>query len=291
MQWLNYHHLLYFWMVAREGGLGPAGKILRLSHPTLSGQIKQLEESLGERLFDRTGRSLVLTERGRLVYRYADEIFGLGRELLDALQGSGPGALRTVVGVTDVVPKHIVARLVDPALRLPEPVKLVVVEDRYERLLAALALHEIDVVIADGPVPPGSPLRAYTHALAESTVTLVAAPERAAALREGFPGSMDGQAFILPAEGATLRRSLEHWFESVGVRPTVSIEVQDQALAKVFARSGRGVTAVPTTTLDGALAYGLEPIAEVPEVTERFFAITSRRKLVNRAVAAICRGR
>lgn len=288
MQWLNYHHLLYFWMVAREGGLAPAGKILRLSHPTLSAQIKQLEASLGERLFDRTGRHLALTQRGRLVYRYADEIFGLGRELLDALEGQGAGALRIVVGVTDVIPKHVVAQLVSPALALPVTVKLVVVEDRYERLLASLALHELDVVIADGPVPPGAGVRAYTHTLHESTMTLVASPERAAALQADFPRSLDRAPFILPAEGATLRRSLERWFETVGVRPDVQIEVQDQALAKVFARDGRGVTAVATSTLDGARGYGLEAVAELPAVTERYYAITGRRKIVNPAVAAIC---
>src|SRR5690606_33327018 len=162
MEWLNYHHLLYFWVVAKEGGLVPAGKVLNLSHPTLSAQIHALEDRLGEKLFEKVGRKLSLTEMGRVVYRYADEIFTLGRELVDTVQGRSVGKpLRLGVGIADVVPKLVVRQLLQPALEMPEPVRLVCHEGSFERLLASLALHELDILISDAPVPSGSSVRAY----------------------------------------------------------------------------------------------------------------------------------
>ena len=166
MEWLNYHHLLYFWLVAREGSLHAACAQLRLSQSTVSGQVRKLEEALGEKLFQRKGRQLVLTEVGRLVFRYADEIFGLGRELQDALRGQPVGRpLRLSVGVADVVPKLVAQRILEPALRLRKPVRMVCHEDKPERLLAELAVHELDVVISDAPVGPGVRVRAFHHLL------------------------------------------------------------------------------------------------------------------------------
>ena len=214
MNWLNYQHLMYFWVVAREGGLVPAGKVLRLSHPTLSAQIHALEDRLGEKLFSRVGRKLALTDVGRVALRYADEIFGLGRELVETVQGKGSGRLvRLDVGIVDVVPKLVVRRILQPALSLPEPVRLVCHEGTFDRLLAELAQHALDIVIADSPVPSGSVIRAHNHLLGECGVCLFATASLAAAYRAGFPRSLDGAPLLLPAEGLTLRRSLNQWFE------------------------------------------------------------------------------
>src|SRR5262245_43889953 len=241
MDWLNYHHLLYFWLVAREGGLAPAGKILRLAHPTLSGQIRALEESLGEKLFERAGRRLVLTDVGRVAYRYADEIFNLGMELQDVVRGRPTGRpLRLDVGIADVVPKLVVAAMVEPALHLASPVRLVCHEDNQDRLLARLSLHELDVILADAPVPAGAPVRAYNHLLGECGVTWFAA-RRHAGRRRGFPGSLDGAPVVLPLEGTTLRRSLGQWFDGVGVRPHIVAELEDSALLMRFGAEGLGL--------------------------------------------------
>jgi LysR family transcriptional activator of nhaA len=193
MEWVNYHHLLYFWVVAREGGLVAAGKVLRLSHPTLSAQIHSLEEQLGEKLFTKVGRKLALTETGRVVFRYADEIFTLGREMLDTVKGRSTGKpLRLEVGIADVVPKLVVRRLLQPALGLPEPVHLVCYEESYDKLLADLALHTLDIVISDAPVPPGSSVRAFNHLLGETGVSFFGTKELVKKYKRGFPGSLNG---------------------------------------------------------------------------------------------------
>jgi LysR family transcriptional activator of nhaA len=210
--WVNYHHLRYFWVVAREGGLVAAGRVLRLSHPTLSAQIHALEDQLGEKLFTRVGRKLVLTEQGRVVARFADEIFTLGREMLDTVKGRATGRVaRLDVGVVDVVPKLVVRRLLQPALTLPEPVRLVCHENSYEELLTQLAAHTLDILISDAPVPAGSSVRAFSHLLGETGVSFFGTPALAKAYRRGFPGSLHGAPVLLPMENLPLRRSLEQW--------------------------------------------------------------------------------
>src|SRR5690348_10937993 len=177
MAWLNYHHLLYFWTVAREGSIARASAVLNLTQPAISSQLRTLEKSLGEKLFQKSGRNLVLTDTGRLVFRYADEIFSTGRELMEALRGQPTGRpARLVVGATDAMPKIMVHRLVEPALRLPEPVHLVVRDDKPERLLASLSIHELDLVIADAPMAPTVRVRAFNHLLGESPVSIVGTP-------------------------------------------------------------------------------------------------------------------
>lgn len=289
MEWLNYHHLLYFWTVAREGSLVAAGKALKLSHPTLSAQIRALEDRLDEKLFTRAGRGLVLTEMGRVVYRYADEIFSLGREMLDTVNGrSGGRPLRLDVGVADVVPKLVVRRLLQPALGGPEPVRLVCHEGRYEKLLADLTLHTLDLVIADAPLPPGSGVRAFHHLLGETSVSFFATKALAARHRRGFPGSLDGAPLLLPLEGSPLRRSLNQWFDRHGVAPRVVAEFEDSALLKVFGTDGVGIFPAPTVLeTDVVRQYGVQVVGRAPEVRERFYAISVERKLKNPAVVAI----
>lgn len=289
MDWINYHHLLYFFVVAREGGLVQAGKVLRLSHPTLSAQIHTLEDQLGEKLFLKVGRKLELTEMGRVVYRYAEEIFSLGREMVDTVKGRGGGKqLRLDVGIVDVVPKLVVRRLLQPALDLAEPVRLVCVEAPYEKLLADLALHALDIVIADAPVPAGSNIRAYNHLLGETGVSFFAVRSLASQLRRKFPASLDGAPMLLPLEQLPLRRALDQWFERNEVKPKVVAEFEDSALLKAFGTDGVGAFAAPTVVEAEVMAqYGVETIGRSDEIKERFYAISAERRLKHPAVVAI----
>ncbi len=290
MDWLNYHHLLYFWTVAQEGSLTAGSKRLHLTPQTVSTQLRTLEEALGEELFDRSGRQLVLTEVGRVVYRYAQEIFALGRELTDTLQGRPEGrSLRLLVGVADVLPKLVAYRLIEPALHGDEDLRIVCVENTGEALLARLAIHELDVVLSDSPVPPNLSVRVFNHLLGECGVTILASAPLAAAFRKGFPHSLDGAPFLLPAEGTTLRNSLEHWFDNLGVRPIVVGEFEDSALLKVFGQAGAGVFAVPSVVEEDARRqYKVRKLGETVEIVERWYAISVERRIQHPAVVAIC---
>lgn len=290
MEWLNYHHFLYFWLVAREGGLLPASRVLRLAHPTISGQIKQLENALGEQLFDRSGRKLELTEVGKVAYRYADEIFRLGQEFLDVLRDRPTGRpIRLVVGVTDSMPKLVVRWLLTPVLDSSEPVQIVCKEDHHDRLLAELALHNLDVVLAEAPVPPGRNIRAFSHRLGESGVTFFATEALARRFRRGFPASLDGAPFLLPTEGGSFRRALEQWFAAHDVRPKVVAEFEDSALLKVFGQDGLGLFAAPTVVAKPiGNKYGVRVVGRTDEITEQYYAISVERRLKNPGVAVIC---
>ena len=248
MEWLNYHHLQYFWVVARQGSIVRASEELHLAHPTISGQIHKLEEVLGEKLFARRGRNLVLTEAGRVAFRYADEIFSLGREFADTLKGRATGRpLRLVVGVADVLPASLVRRFLEPAFRLGQPVRVICRADKsVDEFVAELALHRVDVVLADGPAASGIPVRTFSHRLGECGTSFFAARKLATSLKRRFPGSLDGVPFLLPGAPSTVRRSLEQWLASHDVRPVVVAEFDDSALAKSFGVEGMGVFATPT---------------------------------------------
>lgn len=289
VEWLNYHHLLYFWVVAREGSLSRAAAELRLAQSTVSAQVRSLEESLGEKLFVRSGRRLVLTEMGRIVFRYAEEIFSLGRELRDAVKGRPVGRPLTLsIGVADVVPKLVARRLIGPALELPEPVRLVCREGKPESLLADLVVHNLDLVLLDAPVGPSIRIRAFSHLLGECGVVLFATAELAAAHRRGFPKSLDGAPMLLPTENTTLRRSLDHWFASRGIRPKVVGEFEDSALLKVFGQTGLGIFPAPAVIAkEVERQYQVRRVGRLDQVRERFFAISVERKLKHPAVVAI----
>ena len=289
MEWVNYHHLRYFWTVAREGGLVAAGKVLRLSHPTLSAQIHALEDQLGEKLFIKVGRKLELTETGRVAFRYADEIFTLGREMVDTVKGRSTGQpMRLEVGIADVVPKLVVRRILQPALTLVEPVRLICYEESYEKLLADLALHAIDIVISDAPVPTGSSVRAFNHLLGETGVSFFGTKELVKTYKRGFPGSLNGAPFLLPLENLTLRRSLNQWFDRHDIKPQVVAEFEDSALLKVFGGDGVGLFPAPTVVEKEVMAqYGVQLLGRVDEVRERFYAISVERRLKHPAVVAI----
>ncbi len=289
MERLNYHHLRYFWVVAREGGLLPAGRVLRLSHPTLSAQIHALEDSLGEKLFVRVGRKLTLTEMGHVVYGFADEIFTLGRQMVDTVGGrETTRPLRLNVGVADVVPKLVVRRLLEPALGWPSPLRLVCRENTFESLLADLARHSLDLVISDAPVPSGGAVHAFNHLLGETGVSFFGSKALVKKYKRGFPKSLNDAPVLLPLEHLTLRRSLDQWFDRHDLRPQVVAEFEDSALLKVFGGDGLGLFAAPSVVeKEVAAQYGVQLLGRVEEVRERFYAISVERRLRHPAVVAI----
>jgi LysR family transcriptional activator of nhaA len=288
MEWLNYHHLRYFWAVAREGGVTRASEKLHISQPTVSAQLRELEEALGEKLFERSGRSLHLTDMGRVVYRYADEIFGLGRELLDTVRGRPSGRpARLSVGLANVVPKLVAYRLLEPALHLPVPVVVECVEDRPERLIAELAVHALDVVLSDAPIGADVKVRAYSHLLGETSVSFFGKSSLPAAARR-FPASLDGAPMLLPTRNTSLRRALDQWFEDRQIRPDVVGEFEDSALLNVFGQAGRGLFPAPTAIeAEVRRQHGVRRLGEAPELKERFYAISVERRLKHPAVVAI----
>lgn len=289
MEWLNYHHLLYFWTVAKEGSIARACVKLRLAQPTIYGQIRQLEDSLGEKLFAKAGRGLVLTEIGQVVYRYAEEIFGLGHELQNVLRGGVAGrSMRLMVGVSDMVPKLVAHRILMPALAMPEPVRLVCEEDSPQRLLADLAEHKLDVVLSEVPVTSLARVKGYNHLLGTTGITLFGAPALAGRLRRGFPSSLDGAPFLMPVDGSGLRRSLEQWMSSAGIRPVIAGEFKDSALMKAFGQAGAGVFGGPTA-IEREIRdhYAVEPIGVADGVAETFYAISGERRLKHPAVLKI----
>jgi LysR family transcriptional activator of nhaA len=290
MEWLNFHHLLYFWTVAREGSIAKACERLRLSQPTISGQLRQLEQSLGERLFVKSGRRLKLTEFGTMVYRYADEIFSVGRELMQTVRGRPTGRRppQLFVGITDSLPKLIVYRLLEPALRMPEPVHVVCREGKADQLMADLALHTLDLVLSDAQFNPDISVRAFNHILGECGVTFFAAPQIAHQYSRKFPQSLHGAPVILPTSNTSLRRSLDQWFEQQGIHPRIIGEFEDSALLKVFGQAGIGLFPAPSVVeADVKRQYAVRVIGRLDKVRERFFAISIERKIKHPAVAVI----
>lgn len=286
---LNYHHLLYFWSVAREGTVARAAARLRLSQPTLSSQIHALEDALGEKLFERVGRGLRPTEMGRVVFRFADEIFALGRDLTETVRGRPTGRpLRLAVGVVEILPKLVAYRLIEPALELPQEVRVAVHGQSTERLLAALAAQELDVVLADRPPAPGASVRAFAHLLGECGVTLFAVPRLAARYRRRFPRALNAAPFLLPGESSTLRPALEQWFEKQRIRPRIVGEFDDSALTEVFGQGGKGIFAAPSIVEPSVRRqYGVAVVGRLEGVRERFYAISAERRLKHPGVIAI----
>jgi LysR family transcriptional regulator, transcriptional activator of nhaA len=286
---LNYRHLEYFWHVAREGGVTAASKVLHVGQPAISSQIRKLEQALGEDLFDRSGRTMELTEVGQIVYAHADEIFAIGRDLTDAVRGQpGRGPVRLKVGVVDWIPKLMVHRLVTPALEAFEHLHLELTSGMPDGLFAALAVHDFDLVLSDSPLPTTVDVQAYNHFLGECQVALMGAPDLASRYREGLPGSLADGPILLSGFHSNLRRSLLRWYRDQGLEPRVVAEVADSAVLKVFGQRGLGMFAVPTAVeADIARQYGVERITRLDGVRERYFAISVERRIRNPAVAAI----
>jgi LysR family transcriptional regulator, transcriptional activator of nhaA len=289
MEWLNYHHLFYFWMVAKEGTIARACEKMRLAQPTISGQLRQLEESLGDKLFIKSGRTLALTETGQIVFRYAEEIFPVGHELLDVLRGRPQGRpTRFLVGISDAMPKLIAFRILQPVLEMKERVHLVCFEGAPEELLLKLSSHGLDMILTDAPVNAPSRARAFNHELGGCGVSFCASPALAVRFRKKFPASLEGAPFLLPLEGSTLRRSLDQWFEKNHIRPNIIGEFEDSALLKVFGQAGAGVFAVPTAVEQEVKEqHRSVVVGRTDEIRERFFAVSFERRLKHPAVVAI----
>lgn len=289
MDWLNYHHLHYFWVVAREGSITQAAEQLHLAQPTLSNQIRKLEQSLGVKLFQRSGRNLMLTDSGQLVFRYADEIFTLGRELADAVRGrDSQFAQRFTVGIPDVLPKLVVFRLLKPALLFGERLQLVCYEGKLSDLLADLAVHRLDMVLADSPLGAGMHIRAFNHLLGECGASVFASPELAAQYRGDFPQFLDGAPMLLPTQNTSLRRGLEQWFDESGIRPETTHEFEDSALLKVMGQEGEGFFTAPAAIeKEICRQYRVQLVGRIDAVRERFYAISVERRLKHPAVVAI----
>jgi len=286
---LNYRHLEYFWAVAKEGSVTRAAESLFVSQPAISAQIRKLEAQLGEKLFEKSGRTLVLTSMGEVVFRYADEIFALGRELTETVRGQpSKRPLRLAVGVAQALPKLAAYQLVAPAMRMDQPVRLVFREDRPDRLFAELALHTLDLVLSDAPLPETVKVRAYNHPLGDCGVSVVATPELAHRHRKGFPRSLDDAPWLLPTDNTTLRRSLDRWFEELGIRPATVAEVEDSAVLKVFGQEGAGLFAIPSVVESRVRSqYGVEIVGRIDTIRERFYGISVERRIKHPAVAAI----
>jgi len=291
MDWLNYNHLRYFWITAREENLTRAATRLRLSPSTVSAQIKTLEDSLGHPLFERRGRGLVLTERGHMVKEYADDIFGLGQELVDAVKReTGPKhSYRLRVGLGNDVPKLQAWQLLSPALDIEGfPIHLIVHEDRADRLAADLAVHRFDLVLSDAPVALASDVHAESVLLGESSVTLLASPQLAAHVLHGFPDTLQDAPVLLPEIGSAMRTVLEEWFSAARIRPRIVAEIGDSALLKQFGQAGEGVFAVPTAVAEAVQSqYRLVAVGELPNARQRLYALVMPNRKSNPAVSAI----
>ncbi|MBL4848531.1 MAG: transcriptional activator NhaR [Planctomycetes bacterium] len=290
MQWPNFHHLLYFWTIARLGTVAAAAEELMVTPQTISGQIRVLEEALGEKLFGRSGRNLLLTDFGRAVYGYADEIFSVGRELMESLRtGISVRQSSLRVGVTIGMPKLVAHEILQPALRIEPKIRLVCSENRLEALLADLATHTLDVVLADVPVPAQIKVQAYNHLLGKSGITFLGSGTLARGYRRRFPESLDQAPMLLPVPGTSLRGSLDRWFDELKIQPRIVGEFADIALLKAFGQAGAGIFPVPSVVEEEVKRqYRVRHIGATDEVIERFYAISVERRVRHPAMAAIC---
>lgn len=286
---LNYQHLLYFWTVAREGSISRATKSLHLTQPTISAQLKTLEKTLGARLFVKMGRGLALSETGHLVFRYADEMFRTGRELAEALsRGHGDVPSRLVVGVSDSLPKLTTLKLLQPALAIAPVFRLTCRIDKVDRLVADLAVHALDVVLADSPASPSLPVRVFNHLLGECGVTVFATAGVAEKFRRKFPASLNDAPFVLQTENTAIRRSFDAWCIANDIRPHIVCESEDAALLQVFGQEGMGLFLAPTV-VEARIRkhYGVRVVGRLPTVTEKFYAISVERRLAHPGVVAL----
>ena len=289
MSRLNYHHLHYFWTVAREGSIARASESLHLTQPTISAQLAQFEAAIGEKLFERVGRGLVLTDTGRGVFEYAEEIFALGRELTQFLKGRAVGrGSRLAVGIAQALPKLAVTRLLEPALRLPEPVQLHCFEDKSERLLADLSVHALDLVLSDVPATPHSGAGVFNHLLGECEASVFGTADLASRYGPDFPRSLSGAPFLLPTQNLALRRLLDQWFDAEGIWPDVRAEIEDSALMKTFGSAGMGLFLAPTMVAEAICRqYGVVRLGPLAAIHERFYVITAQRRIKHPAIVAI----
>lgn len=289
MEWLNYHHLYYFWMVAKVGTVSAAAEQLHLARPTVTAQVRELENAVGQKLFRQQGRGLVLTEFGRQVYQYAEEIFAIGNELREFLRTGQPNNRdRFRVGIPDVVPKLIAFELLKPALRGPRRPRTECYEGRLRDLIADLALHRLDLVVSDAPAPTTLDVNVYNRKLGECGLSMLAVEPLAKKYGKEFPTSLTGAPILLPTEKAAVRRALDRWMEDHRVDPEVVAEFEDSALLKVFGQAGEGVFPVPTA-IEGVVRrqYGVGLVGRIPDVLDTFYAISVEKRVQHDAALRV----
>ena len=291
MEWLNYHHLLYFWAVAKEGGLRKASEKLRVSEPSISAQIRLLEEELGDKLFQRRGRTLVLTEMGQYALGYAEEIFSLGSEFIAAVRRQEPArkrALRFTIGVEDSFSKLLTYEILRPVFGLAPRVRLICREGKADDLVSELALHRLDAVLADEPATGSLKFKVFSHLLGKSTVAVCAPRKMASQLRSGFPQSLNGAPALLPTPNTSLRRSIDEWFHAAGIQPRIVAEFEDGALMKVAAANGEGFIAVPSVTVPECVTrFRLAEIGPLERCSDVFYLITGERRITHPALLVL----
>lgn len=286
---LNFKHLRYFWMVAKTGSIARAAEQLHLTPQSISGQLSEFEKTLGVELFRRAGRNLEPTDAGRSILSYAEEIFTIGDELLDVLRDqTAKKTLPFRVGIADSVSKLVAYRLVEPALRLDEPVRLICREGRLAPLLAGLSIHRLDMIIADRPMPTNLNVRGYSHLLGESGLTVFGTRQLAKELSGSFPAVLDNAPFLLPGEDVAIRPKLIQWLEANELRPHIVGEFDDSALMKSFGQGGAGLFVAPTAIGDHVREqYKVMEIGRIDSVVEHLYAITTERRLTHPAIVAI----
>lgn len=290
MDWLNYHHLFYFWTISKCGSVNEAANELNLRQPTLSAQLSSLETSLGEKLFERKGRKMILTEVGQIVHRYADEIFNIGSELKMIVKNKNYIKPRNLtIGVVESIPKLITYRILHPAIRSHDDVKIICKEDSLDRLIIELGMHQIDAILSDAPLPFGVAIKAYNHFIGECGVSFMATSRLAKKLKRDFPNSLTGAPIILPSQNSQLRNQLDYWLKSKQVFPKIVAEIEDSALLNIFSKEGFGVSVCPTIIESEVKSQdGLEVLHRINEIKERFYIISSTRKIDNPLVSEIC---
>lgn len=289
MDRLNYHHLLNFWLVAREGSIRRASEELLVTPASVSTQVRRLEEWLGIQLLQKDGRGVRLTENGEQVAEYASRIFATGQELVELVRGGAIGRLSDLrVGILEAMPKLVAFQFLQPALEAGGPIRLVCEEGNLPELVADLAIHKLDLVLSDMPLDPGYKVQAYSHRLGKSPVVIVGTLDLAKEYAPGFPDSLHGAPFLLPTDNSVLRRQLDRWFTDLNVVPDVRGEFADSAMMKIAGRSSLGLLAVPTVVEDAVCSlYGLTRVGLAATVAERFYAISVERKIRHPGVAAI----
>jgi LysR family transcriptional activator of nhaA len=286
---LNFKHLRYYWMVAKTGSIAKAAEQLHLTAHAVSGQINEFEQTLGVELFRKAGRNIELTDAGRRILNYADTIFNTSDQLLDELREQITSRRRTLrIGIADAVPKVVAYRLIQPALTIDQAIRINCREGRLDLLLGELALHKLDVIIADRPMSPGSNVRAYNHLLGECGLTVFATSSLARQHKGQFPQKLDQAPFLIPGEDVAIQAGLLRWFEEHQLRPTIVGEFDDGALMKAFGSAGAGFFVAPTAMQkDICLQHSVVAVGDIPTVVEQIYVITTERRLSDPAIIAM----
>jgi LysR family transcriptional regulator, transcriptional activator of nhaA len=289
MQFLNYHHLRYFWVAAKEGGLTRAARKLRVSQPTICTQIQNLESALGQKLLRRNGQGLALTEAGQHVYGFAEEIFSLGEDLLSTMnQRPTLRPQRVSIGIADSIPKLLTYEMIKPVFAMSQAMQVSCCEGKVIDLLAQMAVFRLDIVLSDEPLPASSNIKGFNHLLGNCGISLLAPPKLAYRLKKNFPISLHGAPALLPGPNSALRRSIDKWFRDEGIVPQMVGEFDDAALMKVVASNGFGFFPLPTPVVEETVArYGVRLLGQTESCRQHFYAISPKRRLTHPAVVAI----